>query len=107
LGACSPVAPAPPAPPAAPSGLSAVAISSTVIELTWSNNDLRTQSINVDRKYDVRNSWLALTVFGLKSFFQNTNLKPSTVYCYRMKTIVDGLVSAYSNETCARTKPAE
>lgn len=105
LGACSPFPLSAPTAPAAPSGLTAVAVSSTVIQLTWSNNDLRTQSINLDRKYDVRNAWLPLTVFGLKSFFQNTNLKPGAVYCYKMKTVVDGAVSEYSNETCARTPP--
>lgn len=90
--------------PAAPSGLSALALSSSTILLTWSNNDTTAgQAINVDRKYQVSGGWLALTVFGLKNFFNNSNLKPSTVYCYRMKTIVAGIASLYSNEACART----
>jgi hypothetical protein len=90
--------------PAAPSGLSAVALSSSSILLTWSNNETgQPQSINVDRKYQVAGAWLALTLFGLKNNFINTNLKPNTVYCYRIKTVILGLVSLYSTEACART----
>lgn len=92
-----------PAPvPAAPSNLVATAVSSTQINLTWTDNSGDETNFIVERKTTGAYSVIATLGPNVTSY-SNTGLKKFTLYTYRVKARNAAGDSAYSNEASAKT----
>lgn len=94
-----PGVPPPPTPPApsAPVGLTAVAVSDTVIALAWTDTADTELGYTVERRIGA-NPFAAIASLppGAESY-QDTGLVESTTYDYRVRAFNDGGASAYSN----------
>ncbi|MCU0494940.1 MAG: S8 family serine peptidase [Chloroflexaceae bacterium] len=103
-----PVPPTPtpaPAPPAAPSNLSAGAVSSTQINLTWTDNSTTESGFRIERcqgRFCSNFAEIATVGAGVTSF-QNTGLSPRSVYSYRVRAFNSAGNSGYTNVATART----
>jgi len=88
-------------PPSVPAGLTAVAISPTQIDLSWSpsNDDMAVTG------YRVYRGGVLLTTLGNVTAFQNTGLSPSTTYSYTVEALdAAGNTSGQSASESATTQ---
>jgi len=101
----SPVPP-PPAPPAAPSDLSASVTSHSQIDLTWTDNSDNETGFEIERSTTgAGGPFSPLTTLAANvTTYSNTELDPSTEYCYRVRATNGGGESNYSNVDCATTE---
>jgi serine protease AprX len=92
-------------PPAAPSGLTATAISSSQINLAWTDNANNETGFKIERCTGAGCSNFAqiATVGADVTTFPNTSLTASTSYSYRVRATNAGGDSAYSNTASATT----
>jgi chitodextrinase len=89
--------------PATPTGLTAAAMSSSQINLSW---NAATASDGV-AGYNVYRGLTQIAALGVVTTFQNTGLAPSTDYAYRIEAVNrNGKASPRSSEARARTMPA-
>ncbi|GAA4410856.1 hypothetical protein GCM10023187_35970 [Nibrella viscosa] len=96
--------PAPPIPaPAAPSNLSAVAVSSSQINLNWTDNANNETGFELERSTDNRTFSKIADLQADVTSYQNTGLDPATRYYYRLRAVNQGGPSAYSNTADATT----
>lgn len=91
--------------PSAPTGLSATAVSSSEISLTWTDNSDNEDGVKIEKKeaggtYSV----LATVGTGITSY-DNIFLLPNTTYYYRVRAYSSLGFSDYSNEVSATTPP--
>jgi CSLREA domain-containing protein len=96
----------PPAvPPAAPSGLTATAVSSSKIDLQWTDNATDETAYTVERSLDGTTGWTELTstLAAGTTGYSDTNLQPGTTYYYRVKATNSAGSSDYSNDATATT----
>jgi hypothetical protein len=93
-----------PVPPTAPTGLSAAAVSTNAIDLTWTDTATNADNYTVERSPD-GNTWSVITstVPGTATSYQDTGLAGATTYSYRVKATNAGGSSAYSNTATATT----
>ncbi|HEU4334651.1 MAG TPA: LamG-like jellyroll fold domain-containing protein, partial [Candidatus Eisenbacteria bacterium] len=105
-GAGAPFDAAPPAPPADPTGLTAAAVSSSAIELAWTDNAGNETSYEVERStagpggpFAFRASLPAGAVA-----WTDPGLEPSTEYCYRVRALNASGASGYAGPACATTQ---
>lgn len=91
------------APPDAPSNLSATAVSSTQINLTWSDNSSNETNFVIERKTSTTAYSVIATLGANITSYSNTGLKKNTTYTYRVKATNAGGSSGYSNEASAKT----
>ena len=91
-------------PPLAPSGLSAIALSATKIELTWTDNANNENGFEIERKMlgDAEFSTLK-TISSNRTAFIDSSAAAGTTYRYRIRARGDGGISDYSNTASART----
>jgi chitodextrinase len=88
-------------PPAMPPNLTAIAVSDTKIDLSWSAS---TDNVAVTGYQVIRNGSL-LTSLGNVTAFQDTGLTPATAYTYRVRALdAAGNLSAQSNAASATTQ---
>ncbi len=98
----------PPEPPAAPSDLVATAVSSSQIDLTWTDNSDNESGFKIEQSDDGGNSFTEIAVVPENDTdFSDTGLSPSTQYCYRIRAYNAGGNSDYSNIDCATTQEPE
>jgi hypothetical protein len=90
--------------PTAPSGLSATAVSSSQINLAWTDNSGNDLGFKIERSTDGTNFLEINTVAG--TTFQNTGLNPGTTYYYRVRAYNALGNSGYSNVASATTQSA-
>jgi predicted phage tail protein len=97
---------APPPPPAAPSGLGATAVSSSQINLSWTDNANNETGFKIERCQNAGCSNFAqiATVGANVTTYSNTGLTPSTSYSYRVRATNASGDSAYSNTASATTQ---
>ncbi len=96
-------------PPTAPSGLIATTVSSSKIDLTWTDNSNNETLFAIERKVGSGGSFSQIaTVAANKTTYSSTGLSPNTLYTYRVKAInsSSNQSSAYSNEAEATTMPS-
>jgi len=93
----------PPPTPAAPSALTATAVSSTQIDLAWTDNATDESGFKVERSTDGVNFTKIASVGANVVNGADTGLNPSTPYYYRVRAFNGSGDSAYSNVANART----
>lgn len=99
---------APSSVPTAPSGLSASAVSSSQINLTWTDNSNDETGFKIERKTGAGGTWSQITTTGADvSSYNNTGLTASTTYHYRVRATNAAGDSSYSNEASATTSGAQ
>jgi subtilisin family serine protease len=95
-----------PQPPNAPSGLSATAVSSSRIDLAWTDNSNDESGFRIERR-TASGSYSQIAQVGSNTrTFSNTSLASGTQYFYRVVAYNSAGNSSYSNEADARTLDA-
>ena len=91
--------------PAAPSSLTAIAASSTQINLSWTDNSNNEDGFRIERCQDAgcTNFVEIATVGANVASYSNTGLTAATTYQYRVRAYNSGGNSAYSNTATATT----
>jgi uncharacterized protein YdbL (DUF1318 family) len=93
-----------PAPPAAPSGLSATAVATTRINLSWSDNASNETGFKIERSIRNNRSFAQIaTVSQNTTSYSDTTVRKGTTYYYRVRATNTAGDSAYSNEANATT----
>jgi len=95
-----------PTPPAAPSGLSATAVSSSQINLAWTDNATDETGYHVERSTDGTNFSEIAALGANATSYSNTGLAASTTYWYRVRASNTAGFSGYSNTANATTQAA-
>jgi hypothetical protein len=91
-------------PPAAPTGLTATAVSSTQINLAWTDNATNESLFKIERSTDGVNFAQFTTVGANVTSYSDTGRAPSTTYYYRVRANNSGGDSGYSNVASATTQ---
>ena len=94
-----------PFPPSAPSSLAAVALSQTVVQLTWRDNADNETGFEVQRSDDGVNFSGSGNVGANTTQTQVTGLRASTRYFFRLRAVNEGGASGYSNVVEVITLP--
>jgi hypothetical protein len=104
LSGCLMTGPTPP-PPTAPTNLLATAVSSTQINLAWTDSDNTENGFKIERCTGAgcTNFAQIASVGANVTSYQNTTLAASTTYIYRVRAYNTGGDSGYSNESGATT----
>jgi autotransporter-associated beta strand protein len=90
--------------PAPPSNLAATAISSSQINLSWSDNSSDETGFKIERKTGAGGTYSQIAVAAANATtFSNTGLTAGTQYFYRIRATHSGGDSAYSGEASATT----
>lgn len=95
--------PLPDPPDAPPSNLTAQAVSTTQINIAWTDNATNEANYVVERKKGTGSYAVVATLSADTTAFNNTGLSKNTTYTYRVKATNGGGDSAYSNEASAKT----
>ena len=86
-----------------PGTLETTAISTTQIDLSWTDNSGREIGYKIERKAGNGNYTEVATVGANVTRYSDTGLMLSTTYTYRVKANAASVESAYSNESTATT----
>jgi concanavalin A-like lectin/glucanase superfamily protein/List-Bact-rpt repeat protein/fibronectin type III domain protein len=91
--------------PDPPSGLAATALTSTRVNLSWTDNANNEASYQIERSTTGIGGTYSLlaTVPANTTSYADTSLTPSTEYCYRVRGVNTGGSSAYAGPACATT----
>ena len=90
-------------PPSAPSSLTATAVSSSQINLSWTDSSTNEDGFKIERKTGSGSYALIATVTAGTISYSNTGLASSTTYTYHVYAYNSGGNSGYSNEVSATT----
>jgi len=93
-----------PAAPAAPSGLTATAVSASVINLSWTDNSDNETGFAIERKTGLIGTYAQVgTVAANVKTFSDTGLAAVATYYYRVRAMNGTTYSTYSSEVSAVT----
>jgi titin len=93
------------APPAAPANLVATAVSSSRIDLSWTDNSTYEGGFKIERSTDGMNFSQIATSTANGTVYSNTNLLANTTYYYRVRAYDGANHSDYSNAASEATLP--
>ena len=91
--------------PAAPSSLTATAVSTSRVNLTWSDNSINEYAFRLERSTDGVNFSLVSNISANVTSYSNMNLPAATTYTYRIQAYDGPNYSAFSNTASATTQP--
>ena len=95
------------APVSAPGSLTATAVSSSQINLTWVDSNSSETGYLVERSLSSSSGFAQIASLPANSqSYSNTGLASGTTYYYRVRATHNGANSAYSNVASARTSSA-
>ncbi len=87
-----------------PSGLTAKAVSTSGIDLSWRDRSTNETDFRVERRPGERNAWVQIgTATADATTFSSRGLFPGDTYRYRVRAFNDTESSAFSNEAAATT----
>jgi large repetitive protein len=87
-----------------PSNLAAAAATSTIINLTWTDNSTDETGFSIERKTGSAGTWAEITTVGPNvTGYANTGLTANTTYYYRMRAFTALGYSAYTSQVSATT----
>ena len=91
--------------PRAPSNLTAGSVSSSQINVTWSDNSNNEQGFSIERSPNDNTNFqqVATVAANIQNYPDSTGLSPCTAYFYRVRAYNGGGFSAYTNEGSATT----
>ncbi|HEV2192886.1 MAG TPA: fibronectin type III domain-containing protein, partial [Nitrosopumilaceae archaeon] len=93
--------------PQPPTGLTATALSSSQIDLSWTvpanNGGSAITGYKIERSTDAGSTWPTVINIGNTTAYSNTGLSPSTAYAYRVSTINSVGTSQPSNTASTTT----
>lgn len=92
--------------PAAPSNLAATAVSSSKVNLTWTDNAVNETGFKIERSTDGTTFTQVASILANTTSFQASNLNASTTYHFRVRAYDGPNASAYSNVAATTTQPA-
>jgi len=93
--------------PDAPSNLSASAVSSSQINLSWTDNSTNEDGFKIERASSAGGPWSQIATVGTNlTAYSDTGLNASTTYYYRVCAYNAAGNSAYSNTASAATVPS-
>jgi fibronectin type 3 domain-containing protein len=92
-----------PAAPAQPGSLSAKAVSSSQINLTWQDKAINETAYSVERSTDNKTWTVIATLAANSASYADTGLSPGTTYYYRVRAFDGSLTSNYSSSASATT----
>lgn len=96
-----------PGPPAAPSGLTASGVSSSAIDLTWTDTSTNEQGFEIERAPAGSTSFALIASLGIDvAGYTDTGLVAETSYDYRVRAFNGAGDSAWSNTATGTTNPA-
>jgi hypothetical protein len=101
--ATTPSAPPPPNPPVAPANLTASAISSSQINLAWSDLSSNEDGFKIQRSTDNATYFQVASVGANATSYADTGRNAGTTYYYRVQAYNSGGSSAFSNIASATT----
>ncbi len=91
-------------PPFVPANVSASAVSSTQIQVTWMDNSLNESGFKLERKLGAGGTYAQIALLGPNvSSFLDENLTSNATYFYRVRSTNSNGDSVYSNEGGATT----
>jgi Zn-dependent metalloprotease/transcriptional regulator CtsR len=93
------------APPAAPTNLTAAAVSSSRINLAWTDNSFDEEGFSIERSTDGTTFLVVATVGPNVAAWADTGLTAETPYTYRVRAFGGTFYSDYTNEASATTLP--
>src|SRR5207245_1491950 len=93
--------------PAAPSSLTASAVSTSEIDLAWSESSTNVSLFKIERSTDNVNFTQITTVTASVTTYKDTGLTASTTYYYRVRSNNPAGDSGYSNVTSAATPASQ
>lgn len=92
------------APPPPPSNLAATSVSSSQINLTWTDNSTIEKGFNIERAMSSGGPWSQIASVSTDvTSYQNTGLSEFTTYYYRVSSFNSTGMSSYSNVVSATT----
>ncbi|MDQ1324702.1 MAG: hypothetical protein QG587_2038, partial [Chloroflexota bacterium] len=92
------------APPTAPTGLNATAISTSQIDLSWTDHSANETGFNVERSLTGTGGWSLIATRPVNdNYYSNTGLASGTLYYYRVYATSAVGTSGYSNVANATT----
>lgn len=93
-----------PLPPSAPDGLTAIAVSTTQINLKWNDRSDNETNFVIERSVNDNSNYEILTDINANdTTFESTGLSAGITYFYRIRAANEDGNSGYSNETSATT----
>ncbi|MDQ7053070.1 MAG: fibronectin type III domain-containing protein [candidate division KSB1 bacterium] len=96
-----------PNPPAAPSNLTATAVSTSQIDLSWTDNSNNEDGFKIERKDPGSTTFVEIAQVGANvTNYSDTGLNPNSTYTYRVRAFNADGNSGYSNEASATTQSA-
>jgi subtilisin family serine protease len=87
----------------APSHLTATALTSTRIRLTWNDNSPDEDGFEIERRTGAEPFTLIAVVPGGQTTYDDSGLQPDVIYTYRVRAFIGGARSGYSNHATATT----
>lgn len=93
-----------PAAPLPPDSLTAVGINNSAIKIAWKNKAGNANGIELYRSYNGNSDYVLFAELPANaSFYNDTELYPSSLFYYKVRAIGEGGPSDFSNEKDART----
>ncbi|MEQ8572945.1 MAG: T9SS type A sorting domain-containing protein, partial [Fulvivirga sp.] len=87
------------------SGLEATEVTASSVSLVWQDNNASKDSFTIERASETGSFEFLGSVNSSETIYTDNDVEPATVYKYRVKTLLDGKESNYSEILMVETLP--